>query len=170
MFQQVEDPANILISARWDSVAAHWQWIQGDENQKIMGELGAYIASDNVVLLHLDNPDIFSSPASQGRTSLQDSPVISISRIYVDPQAKDQFSARFEEAKRALEDFVAPHIVRGGWREDKEDESKEEFVVFCGWESLEKHGEFKAHPTASKYRSILELATGTDMKHYKRFL
>ena len=170
MFEQLEDPARVLITARWDSVAAHWQWIGGDENKKIMAGLGDYIDSNNVVLFHLDDADIFSGPAPQGMNRLTESPVISVARMFVSPEAKHLFSVKFEEVRSILEDFAKPHLVRGGWRVDKEGDAKEEFVIFCGWESLEKHTEFKMHPAYSDYIKLLEFATGADMKHYKRIL
>lgn len=170
MFEQLEDPGHILITVRWDSVAAHWQWIGGDENKKIMAGLGDYIDSNNVVLFHLDDADIFSGPTPQGMIPLTDSPVISVTRMFVDSEARRPFSVKFEEIRGILEAFAKPHLVRGGWRVDKEDDSKEEFVLFCGWESLERHAEFKEHPTYSDYTRILDFATGTDMKHYKRIL
>lgn len=170
IFEQVEDPGNILITARWDSVVAHWTWIGSDENKQIMAGLGDYIDENNVVLFHLDNAAIFSGPTPQGMVPLTKSPMISVERIFVHPQSKRLFSLRFEEMRPVLEDFAKPHLVRGGWREDKEDNAKEEFVIFCGWESLEKHAEFKTHPTFSDYKTILDFATGTDMKHYKRIL
>lgn len=170
MFEQLEDPAHVLITARWDSVAAHWQWIGGDENKKIMAGLGDYIDSNNVVLFHLDDADIFSGPAPQGMILLTDSPVISVTRMVVGPEAKHLFSVKFEEVRGVLEDFARPYLVRGGWRVDKEAETKEEFVLICGWESLERHFEFAKDPRFNEYKKIPELVTGTDIKHFKRFL
>ncbi|EAQ90573.1 predicted protein [Chaetomium globosum CBS 148.51] len=31
-FRQVEDPTWLLTTARWESVAAHWDWIRSEEN------------------------------------------------------------------------------------------------------------------------------------------
>lgn len=169
MFQQADDPAKILLAARWDSVPAHWEWIKGDENKKIMADLSRHIVTDKVVLFHLD-AEIFSSPAPHGRMPLADSPLISVAHFFVDPAEKASFSTKFNEVKGILEDFTKPNLVRGAWRVDKEDEAAEEFVVFCGWDSLEKHAEFIMDSEYPEYSKILEFATGTDMKHYKRFL
>ncbi|KAL2191120.1 hypothetical protein L209DRAFT_658475, partial [Thermothelomyces heterothallicus CBS 203.75] len=31
-FPQVEDPSWLMTTAKWDSVAAHWDWIRSEEN------------------------------------------------------------------------------------------------------------------------------------------
>ncbi|KAK1770444.1 hypothetical protein QBC33DRAFT_555927 [Phialemonium atrogriseum] len=169
MFQQSEHPEKILVTVRWDSVPAHWDWIGSDENKQIMAGLSDHIAKDKVVLFHLD-AEIFSRPAPQDAIPLLDSPLISLTRLFVDSDKKDAFSKKFNEVRGILEDFAKPHLARGGWRVDKEAETKEEFVLVCGWESLERHFEFAKDPRFNEYKEIPELVTETDIKHFKRFL
>jgi heme-degrading monooxygenase HmoA len=169
MFQQVEDPANILITAQWDSVAAHWQWIRSDENKSTMEDLSDQITSegmDGVVLIHL-NAELFSQPAPARAVHLLDSPVISIGRLRVND--KEALAAKWCEVEGILKDFLTPHLVRTGWREDKGANDKDEFVLVCGWESVAQHAEFRESPGWAKYSEITKLVAEADIRHYRRF-
>ena len=172
MFQQIEDPAKILLTEPWDSVSQHWQWIGSDANKGLMGGLATRIAvegDDKVVFFHLD-AEIFTPAAPEGYKHLVDSPVISIGRMYVSAEGKAAFAAKFDEVKGILEDFAKPYLVRGGWRVDKEDEGKEEFVMFVGWDAVEDHMAFAETPGFAKYSELRGFVTGADIKHYKRFI
>lgn len=58
MLQRNEDPSAILITARWDSPAAHWEWIGTDENKQAMYKLMPLIVAEGekkLVLYHVDS-------------------------------------------------------------------------------------------------------------------
>ncbi|KAK0752425.1 hypothetical protein B0T18DRAFT_426894 [Schizothecium vesticola] len=55
-FQSISDLTEILITARWESVAAHWAWINSPDNAGVMGTLGPYIlqqGKEDFSLLHV---------------------------------------------------------------------------------------------------------------------
>ncbi|KAL1869720.1 hypothetical protein VTK73DRAFT_2961 [Phialemonium thermophilum] len=169
MFQQMEDPRKILLTARWDSVAGHHQWIASEDNKAIMAKLNSHIDSDDLVLFHLDS-EIFSAPPPDGATGLVDSPVISVARLMVAPNQRKNFGDKFEEVRNLLEDYAKPHLVRTGWRVDKEHDARDEFVVVCGWDTVQRHLDFAHTAEFLQYREILGFLDGSDIKHYQRFL
>ncbi|GAB1314185.1 ABM domain-containing protein [Madurella fahalii] len=168
-FEQIEDPSQLMTTARWDSVAAHWQWIRSDGNIGVMTALGVHIVSQDTVLFHVD-ADIFEEASSSGSIQLLQSPVISVSRILVASENKGAFDAKFDEVKSVLEEYASPGLVRFGWREDLEAGAKEEFVLVCGWESVEKHLDFAGAPGFDQFQGIQQFIETADIKHYKRFL
>ncbi len=172
MYQQIEDPAKILLTARWESVAQHWQWIATDVNKEVFGEIGKHVAmeGDNkFVLLHLD-ADIFGAPVADGQTRLLDSAVLSVGRLFIDADKKAAFQKEFDDVIHILKEFVAPRIVQAGWRADKEAEHKEEFVMVVGWDSVDQHMSFATSPGFAKYAGIRHFVSGQDIKHYRRFM
>ena len=172
MYHQIEDPAKILLTARWESVAQHWQWIATDVNKEVLGGIGKHVVmegDDKIVLLHLD-ADVFGGPAADGQTRLIDSPVISVGRLFIDVDKKAAFQKEFDDVSPILEEFVAPRMVQAGWRADKEAEDKEEFVMIVGWDSVDQHKSFASAPGFAKYAGIREFVSGQDIKHYKRFM
>lgn len=173
IFQQIEDPTAILLTARWDSVEAHWQWIGSDDNKAVMSTIGEHIdaeGEDAFVLFHLDN-EIFSEPAPQGQISLLDSPVVSVNRMPINSDKKARFNDMFSEVKGIVEAFAGPHLVRGGWVVDKQDQNKDEFVLVCGWDSVARHLAFADRPDFPQYKRALDdFVSAMDIKHYKKFL
>jgi heme-degrading monooxygenase HmoA len=178
ILQQVEDPSAVLILAQWASAAEHWQWIGSEENKAIMEKLIPYISTETerpVVLFHVDavvlgpNTNTDTDNGDAARFLLRDSPIISVGRMAVDSAKKEHFVAKFNEVKGILEDFASPFGVRGGWRIEKEGEGTDEFVLFCGWESVEKHMDFAKSAGFDKYGEIQEFVREIDLKHYRRF-
>ena len=49
----------------------------------------------------------------------------------------------------------------GGWRIEKEDGEKEEWVLFSSLESVDNHMEF------AKYREIVDFVSGFEVKHLR---
>jgi heme-degrading monooxygenase HmoA len=172
MFQQLEDPGSILLTTRWDSVPAHWQWIKSDKNQKIMNSLRTSIVSeghDAFVLLHVDS-EIFCSPAPPGYIHLLDSPVISVERMFLSSKDRGAFTTKFTAVKHMLEDFAWPHLVRGGWRVDNEVGGTDEFILVCGWDTVENHQAFTQASGFGQYWAIRSLLVEPNTMHFKRFL
>jgi heme-degrading monooxygenase HmoA len=172
MFQQVEEPAKFLITARWDSVAAHRQWINSEENKGTMDGIRDQIAmggESHIVLRHVEG-ELFAGPAPEGITHMLEAPVVSVGRTYVPAQNKAAADAKIKEIAGALREFAAPRDTRWGWAEDPEDETKLEFIIVAGWDSIEAHLAFKKHPSFAKWQEFVDLADSTGFLHYKRFL
>ncbi|KAK4157635.1 hypothetical protein C8A00DRAFT_11549 [Chaetomidium leptoderma] len=186
-FAQVEDPSQILTTARWPSVDAHWSWIRSAENRGVMAALhdgdGHVVAAADTVLFHVEG-DLFgdekasSSSSSSSRAGtgtgvvpLLESAVVSVGRVFVARQEREAFAAKFEEVRGVLEAYASPNQVRFGWRQDGEEEGaagEDEFVLVCGWESVEKHFGFAESRDFARYGELRELIARVDLKHYKR--
>jgi hypothetical protein len=92
-------------------------------------------------------------------------PAISCIRHLVPKEKKAGFIEEFNEVRGLLEDFTKPYGVVGGWRIEKEDEEREEWVLFSGFESVENHTEFAKTEGIVKYREIVGFASGFEVKH-----
>ncbi len=102
---------------------------------------------------------------------LERSEVVSVERVVVERERRGLFAERFEEVKGLLEGYAGPGRVRYGWREDGEEGvEEEEFVLVCGWESVERHVGFAGTEESKKYGEVWELAARRDLKYYKRLL
>ncbi|KAK1827867.1 hypothetical protein QBC39DRAFT_360723 [Podospora conica] len=166
--QSLDDPTEILITARWESVAAHWAWINGPDNAAVMGSLGPFMSQESnegdFSLLHVEG-DLFE----EGRgAALLESPVVGVHRVLVKGQRNE------EEVSRLRGVFENPTgMVRAGWREDVEDGGKQEYVIVCGWQH-EELGKGVDH-AASAYIAMGGHPMGPDTtelksKFYKRLL
>lgn len=172
MFQQVEDPAKLLITARWESTAAHWQWINSDENKGIMDSIKNQVAmsdENHTVLRHVEG-ELFAGPAPEGITHLLEAPFVSVGRAYVPAENKPAADAIIKEVAGALREFTAPGDTRWGWAVDPQDENVLEFIIVAGWDSVEAHLGFNQHPGFAKWHEFLDLADSKGSRHYKRFL
>ncbi len=105
-----------------------------------------------------------------GTPSSSNPRVISVGRLFIEAGKRDLFQREFDSVIQILKDFARPHLVQGGWRADKEADSKEEFVLVVGWDSVERHFKFADSPDFAKYAGIRECVADQEIKHYKRFL
>lgn len=167
-FQQVENPSLIMTIAQWDTVQAHMDCVASDTNKAIMAELdGKCIdTTKGYDLFHTDT-DFLGEDASN---PLLRGPIISVSRLYISAEKREEFAAKFAQVKPVLEAYVSPNVVRHGWREDLEEGAYEEFVLVCDWESVEKHYAFSDARGFDKFNQLQEFFVRTDIKHYKRFI
>ncbi len=180
-FVQAENPARLLTTARWASTAAHWEWIRSEENAGVMAGLvdGGEIVGEDTVLWHVEG-DLFgggedgaggdgAEEEGVGGSPLLQSPVISVSRIFVAREKREAFAARFGEVKGILEGYAGgSELVRYGWRDDGDEGVEEdEFVLVCGWESIEKHFGFPECPRFAEFDTIQELISRVDLNHYR---
>ena len=174
-FQRVDEPTEILITARWESVAAHWNWIKSEENVKVMDTLGKYISQehkDDLTLLHVGG-DHFGEPPAESlgeMVPLLDSPIISIDRMMVDGGKKVAFAREVDRLQDSLRALAVPHMVRGSWRQDTESDEKHEYVVVGGWQPLGGHTEVVRPPRFVQFEVIRPLATTWTTRHYRRLL
>ncbi|KAK7755828.1 hypothetical protein SLS62_002113 [Diatrype stigma] len=178
LFQQVEDPAVVLLTAHWASVAEHGVWIASEENQRVFGALGAHIDFDKVRFFHVAGVEAFSSSSSDTSgaattTPVLQSPVVGIARCFVAGDKKAEFERVYGDLKGIRDALARPHVHRGGWRIEKEEgrEGVEEYVVIGGWDSVEAAEEFsKQEGSARYYEAITSVILGSESRHYKRVL
>ncbi|KAK2062913.1 hypothetical protein LY76DRAFT_504772 [Colletotrichum caudatum] len=172
ILQQVEDPSVILIAAQWDSPQAHGEWIASPENQNVMAKLMPHIHVEGpraVLFFHLDAP-IFAAPAEAKPPSLLTAPVLSVGRFGVRSEKKKDFTSKYAEAKSFVEEAARPYPVRCGWRIEKAAEDLEEFVMYCGWSTVEQHKAIAQREGFKEWAGIQDFVTGTDIWHYQRIM
>jgi heme-degrading monooxygenase HmoA len=174
LFQQVEDPSKVLLTFCWDSVEAHWAWIETSENKTAMGGINELIkmeGEDKMKLFHLD-AEVFPAPApGEGDIKgLLESGVVMVARMVVGPEKRQRFQDAWVGVKGLLETHAGgEHLVRTGWRVDKDGEY-EEFVLIAGFASIERHYAFARHPGFGRYMGIFQFVTKNDVRHYRRLL
>lgn len=138
MLQRADDPSAILITARWSSPAAHWEWIGTEENKQAMEKLMPLIVTEGdrrLVLFHVDA--VLFPPLEDGVTSALGSPILSVSQYRVRSSAKSKFESRLKEAMTRL-NTDADALFRWGWRIEKDEDEVEELLIVRGWESEEQ--------------------------------
>ncbi|KAI1367571.1 hypothetical protein F5Y08DRAFT_58975 [Xylaria arbuscula] len=174
LFQQIEDPRVVMETAHWSSGDEHSAWLSSYEYKTSSAPLGAHFDFGKLEYFHLDT-DVFRPADDGGAASNEEpllrSPVVSIGRVLIPADKKDDFSKAWSSGKTILEDFARPRQVRSSFRVQKPDPDTEEFVFFVGWPTVKKHGEFGQIPGFAEYATPLRsLAKGLDVKHYKRVL
>ncbi|TEA21963.1 hypothetical protein C8034_v006083 [Colletotrichum sidae] len=108
--------------------------------------------------------------AEDAAPSLLTAPVLSVGRFGVRTARKDEFVKKYAEAKWVVEEHSKPYPVRGGWRIEKATEDLEEYIMYCGWSSVEQHKAIAEHEGFKEWAGIQEFVTGTDIWHYKRIM
>lgn len=146
MLQRTDDPSAILITARWSSPAAHWEWIGTDENKQAMGKLMPLIVTEGdkkLVLFHVDAV-LFPHP-EDGVTSALGSPILSVYQHRVRSSAKSKFESKLEEVMARINTDADP-LFRWGWRIEKGDDEVEELLIVRGWKSEERRPDGEHNP------------------------
>ena len=103
-FQQVEDPAKFLITARW-----HRQWIASEENKNAIDGIRDHIATegeDKTDLSHVDGA-VFAAPPPDGVTRLLDAPIVSVGRTVVPSENRAAAEAKNRRDHRRAEGVCA---------------------------------------------------------------
>ncbi|KAL2262707.1 hypothetical protein VTK26DRAFT_358 [Humicola hyalothermophila] len=142
---------------------------EGRKGQRDRG----YFAAGDMVLFHVEGGLFTETEGSKedGCVPLLESPVISVERIFVEKGKKGEFAEWSRRGIGLVKETVSPGAMRFGWREDVEARAEEEeFVVVCGWESVEKHKEAETPLAARKSDEFRKLVKRVDSKHYRRFL
>ncbi|CAF3584603.1 hypothetical protein SNK03_011936 [Fusarium graminearum] len=127
----------MLLTAPWESVDAHNQWIQSQENMSLMQKLKGFISQDkdSVVLYHLTpaggNNDFRGDILARGPVKLW--------KITVKPECK----AKLEEEYRAIESQSSTEPNQrmwAGWKIEKE--GTEDMVILAspGFEEVVESG------------------------------
>lgn len=158
MFQQVEDPAVLLLTAHWDSVEQHLEWIGSEENQEAYPLIQEHLDMSKFLFFHLDQI------AAIG-TEVLDAKVVNVTRYFV-PQDKKK---SIDGAVSALSDG-GDVIEKGGWRIEKDEISQktvaEEYVIVTAVNdvgNLEDAG-------GQTEQIFKKLTSGEETRHYRRVL
>ncbi|KAM0278148.1 hypothetical protein ACHAQH_005346 [Verticillium albo-atrum] len=173
MYRQLEDPTALLLTAQWDSPAAHGRWIASSENASVMADLGPHLDTQgekDVVFFHLDAA-VFTGWKPE-ETSLLEAPVMSVGRFGVESGRREEFQETFDGAKGVVEEVSRPFPLRGAWRieRDEKEEGREEFVMYCGWASVDEHMSSGQHPRYVEFQALQKLVSTADIRHYKRVI
>ncbi|PYI27618.1 hypothetical protein BP00DRAFT_429174 [Aspergillus indologenus CBS 114.80] len=130
-------------------------------------------------------PEITITPKSTQRIDLPTptlpltAPVLAIGRYFVRPGQRAEFQRALEAGKAHLEAFTAPYPLVGGWAEtpraaggadaDTDDGAAAEFVLFSGWEAVERHFAFAETEGFKEFARIKEFMEGAEIKHAVRW-
>ncbi|PNH40893.1 hypothetical protein VD0004_g6156 [Verticillium dahliae] len=173
MYRQLEDPTVLLLTAQWESPEAHSRWIASAENASVMADLSPHLDTQGeraVVFFHLEGP-VFTSLRPDER-SLLEAPVMSVGRFSVGNEKRDEFQRTFDETKDVVEDVARPYPLRGAWRieKDEREAGRDEFVMYCGWASVDEHMSSGQHPRYAAFQALQKLVSSADIRHYQRII
>jgi heme-degrading monooxygenase HmoA len=167
-FHCLEDPSLIFILGGWPSVQYHMEeWIPSKENQELLEVLKDEVEVEYMFHLDLDRKE---------REVPVGTVVMAFGRHFIRSGEKEGFERVFEEVKGKLEGFIGgKERVVGAWRVDwgyvngeapkGHEKEKEEWVLFTGWESKERHMEFAQTEEFMAYSRIRAFVEGADTKH-----
>lgn len=162
LFTRVGDPSALLLTAHWDSVTQHGEWIQSQANRDVLEKLTPHLDMSRVSLFHVAGIEAFTGPDAKvkGEKTVLSAEYVSVSRFVVAADQEAGFERAWAEVGCLRQDFVSPFVHRGGWRIEKQEgnEDKEEFVLIGGWYSLAKHAEFAESEGYVEYNKTLRAA------------
>lgn len=184
LLQQIEDPASVLLAATWTDVEQHTAWATTDpDRDTLLPAIGKHLYQPTgdddpakpVILVHTEGDVFTGTPTEKGKRPLLDSPVISVTRMFVTAGKQAEFEKTFNDSKGYIEEYTAPNTLRGAWRVDKDKdaatgEDKEEFVLVAGWESREAHFAIADTDAGPKLAAFTSLLDGRESRHYRRLL
>ena len=102
-------------------------------------------------------------------------PVMAIGRYFVAAGRKAGYQETFDATRGHLERFTAPLPLAGGWRRDRyspgeeDGEGKEEYVLFSGWDVMERHFAFAESEGFKEFGKIKSFLEGAEIKHGSRW-
>ncbi|KAL1969314.1 hypothetical protein VTN77DRAFT_9506 [Rasamsonia byssochlamydoides] len=144
-FSQIEDPSYLYLLGGWDSVATHLDdWIPSATNQGLLELLKEEI--EVLWMFHVEIDPQQGNNSDSKKMILDET--VTVARYFVKKGGKEAFQEAFDAVSRHhLADSSAnPRpFLRGGWRIDKDkekngdEEEKEEFVLFTGWDDVADH-------------------------------
>ncbi|OCK80685.1 hypothetical protein K432DRAFT_442983 [Lepidopterella palustris CBS 459.81] len=159
--RQIEDPTLVYVLGEWNSLAQHMEdFIPGEKNQEALKSLEGEI--EVVWLEHFD-----MEHANWPVEALEQGAVLSIARHFVKSAQVQPFKSTFNHNKKYLEAYISQGSIGGGWRVDKDEDGKEEFVLFCPWKDIDEHMEFQNAEGFAEYAGIREFVEGVDVRHVR---
>lgn len=151
VYQQVENPAVVLLTAHWDSVAQHMEWIQSQENQRFYPLIQEHLDMSKFMFFHVDQVAVFVP-------EVLEMPVIAVARYSSPNDRKEEVASSAEQPK-------------GGWRIEKDDtmiqKKLDEFVLVTGAGSIEATDN---SPDTGTGMSFEIASVECEVKHYTRIL
>lgn len=168
IYSQVENPSYVYLVGSWPTLSKHHTFLASSENKDLLARLKDQIVVEWI--FHVDVPlDVIPLEA----------PVMSIGRYRMAKQEARGYTATFGKVAQYLADYVAPHRWAHGRRIDKELRGdgqrnyielrdQEVYVLFCGWESVERHLEFPKTEGFQKFSCLSDYLSEADIKHVKR--
>ncbi|KAI0382699.1 hypothetical protein F5Y04DRAFT_41964 [Hypomontagnella monticulosa] len=172
LFQELENPGIILITAHWDSIEQHHACIASPENQKIIVELVPHLDAAAVKPRHIDGLHVFcASESEEGLIPALKAPILSVTIWIVRSENKALFEQTLAQVKGDLDTATMPYRHRGGWMIEKDDDKPdaEHYVMVGGLESADENVAFaKTEALREHYRTLSPLALDVETKHYKR--
>ncbi|ROV90923.1 hypothetical protein VMCG_09964 [Cytospora schulzeri] len=164
-YQDAEDPMVLYLLGDWQSTDEHWnEFIPSPENQELLELLKHDLDVPSIEMYHVD------IPAAKVPTGAN---VISIGWHKVRQNDKVAFETTFWECKKSLdEDARRDMKPAGGWRVEKAvgQQETEEFVLFCGRESVDEQLGFSTRRFPKDYGRIREFVQEYDIKHGNRIV
>ncbi|KAG8950657.1 hypothetical protein FRC04_007282 [Tulasnella sp. 424] len=174
LLQQHEDPSYLYIVGFWSSVEAHEAFLPSEENKGLLSSLEGQVDVEWMYHAQIATSTSKDTIVSDASSVIEEAPVIAIGRHGVEGANK----AAFEEAWRAGSGGLASFSGRspvGGWRvgrvygAKKEDAGEgEEWLLFSGWDAVEKHSEFAASDAFKEYSKIKPYVATFDVRHARK--
>lgn len=168
-YQGIEDPRVLYLLGDWSSPAEHRDvFLPSPANQALLALVTPDVDMSRIEMHHVDVPAAHVP---------SDAEVLSIARLRVRGEDKGAFEARFDECRGWLDRYVSwGRKPAGGWRIEKApsssgkegEEDEEEWVLLCGWVSVEEHQKFADAEGFAKFDRIREFLQGFETKHGKR--
>lgn len=123
-----EDPRYLLITAPWDSLEDHHEWIRSKENKAGFCKLAQHFsqAEDAVTLFHVEPVNGGQGPLP----SFMGHACFDVHRILVDPADRKLVESTYFVQEDALSDAKSDHCIWAGWRIEKRADNLQEFVIF----------------------------------------
>ncbi|KAK2595038.1 hypothetical protein QQS21_007228 [Conoideocrella luteorostrata] len=152
MYIERSDPPSLLISAPWDSIEAHGEWIQTSENQACNAKISGFIkpGCEAVLLRHL-NP---AGKELQLRKAFLEKDSFNVARITAGEGKKEKLQEMYEELESGQAVKEADQRLWAGWRIEELD-GREELVVFWTDEVPDE-----------KVRMLMEMGDETERKRF----
>ena len=177
LFQQLEDPTTTLLTAHWSSVAEHALWIASAENARVFGDLKSHVDARSIRFFHVDGVEAFplfeEVDGDGGLTPALRSPVVSMTRCFVDRNRKDEFERVYAKVGGIYNKPRTSYASRGGWRIEKEPgrEDVEEYVIVSGRDVPESADGVSTQEGLPNYADgMSSVMLGCDVKQYKRMI
>ncbi|OTB01389.1 hypothetical protein M426DRAFT_323526 [Hypoxylon sp. CI-4A] len=177
LFQQLEDPSVMLITAHWDSMDQHQTCVSTPANQMVIEEIGPYLDTEKMRPGHIEGVRMFPNAEDDADglalnlvPALQ-APVLSITNYTVPREKKSQFEEAMRGLEGALDLFRMPYRFRGGWKIEKDKgENIEQYFVVGGVETAEKRSVFVEEMAYDTYyRTLAPFVMDIETRHYNRF-
>ncbi|KAI1099914.1 hypothetical protein F4804DRAFT_64552 [Jackrogersella minutella] len=171
LFQQLEDPGVLLITAHWDSIDQHHACLATPANQKLLVDTEPCLDTAKMRPGHIEGIKMFPGSEDEGLTPALKAPIIVVTIWTVPRENKAQFEEAMKRVQENSEVLNMPYRRRGGWKIEKAkgEEEIEQYFVVGGLENVETSAtSTKDEGHDEHYQTLSPLASNVEIKHYKR--